>query len=67
MKRMTQRGHDATDKQTRNETRYEFTNFSEGDPQMNERLCVRRKATERRNGKRNEKISRGVVNAIEGK
>lgn len=44
MKRMTQRGHDATDKQTRNETRYEFTNFSEGDPQMNERLCVRRKA-----------------------
>lgn len=41
MKRMTQRGHDGTDKQTRNETRYELTN---GDPQMNERLCVRRKA-----------------------
>ena len=42
VKRITQGGHDVTDEQTHKET-HEFPDVGEGDPQMNERLCVWRK------------------------
>ena len=43
VKRITEGSHDETDEIAHQKTHYKFT-VGDGDPQMNERLCVWRKA-----------------------
>ena len=58
------RSRDVTDEQTHKEAYHEFTDVGEGDPQMNERLCVWRKGQglegETERGERLEEIHKGM-------